>query len=302
MSQRITDQLVKGLEVPPKGNRIVYDTEIKGLGIRITAAGARAFVLNYRFGALERRLTIGSYPSWSVAAARDEAKALRRRIDRGEDPMGERHAARTAPTMGDLAQRYLEEHAPKKALASQLDDKIQIEQFILPRLGKLKVADVRYAHVDALHRSMRDRPYRANRVVALLSKMFNLTVKWEWRTDNPARGIEKSNEERRERFLSQAEIGRLTEALGEHRNPVAANAIRLLMLTGARKGETLAATWDQFDLERGIWIKPSAHTKQKREHRVPLSAPALQLLSERFANRNHRSRRPRLRWRFIERP
>ena len=83
MAERITDRLVKGLEPPAKGNRVTYDAEVKGFGIRITAGGVKAFVLNYRIGGRERRYTIGSYPEWSVAAARDEAKGLRREIDLG---------------------------------------------------------------------------------------------------------------------------------------------------------------------------------------------------------------------------
>jgi integrase len=122
--------------------------------------------------------------------------------------------------------------------------------------------------------------YGANRLVALLSKMFSLAVKWQMRPDNPCKGVERNPEERRYRYLSGDELRRLTEALAAHSSPAAANAVRLLLLTGARRGEVLGAKWDEFDLEAGIWTKPSAHTKQKREHRVPLSAPARQLLAE----------------------
>ncbi len=114
MAEKITDKLVKEIEAPVTSNRITYDTDIKGFGVRATAAGAKAFILNYRTGGRERRYTIGAYPDWSVAAAREEAKELKRRIDRGEDPMGERHSERAAPTVKDLAERYTEEHLPKK--------------------------------------------------------------------------------------------------------------------------------------------------------------------------------------------
>ena len=122
--------------------------------------------------------------------------------------------------------------------------------------------------------------YAANRLMALLSKMFSLAIRWEMRTDNPAKGVERNPEERRYRYLTGDELRRLTEALAVHPSRAAANAVRLLLLTGARLGEVLGATWGQFDLEAGIWTKPSTHTKQKREHRVPLSAPARQLLAE----------------------
>jgi integrase len=100
------------------------------------------------------------------------------------------------------------------------------------------------------------------------------------RSDNPARGIEREPEERRERFLTPAEIGRLADALAAHPEKLSANALRLLLLTGARKGEMLSARWSEFDLAAGVWTKPSAHTKTKKEHRVPLSAPAVALLTE----------------------
>ena len=110
--------------------------------------------------------------------------------------------------------------------------------------------------------------------------MMALAVKWEMRPDNPVKGIERAPEEKRERFLSPAEISRLSEALIAHSERTTANAVRLLLLTGARRGETLSATWDQFDLIGGVWTKPAATTKQKKERRIPLAAPALLLLSE----------------------
>ena len=104
--------------------------------------------------------------------------------------------------------------------------------------------------------------------------------RWEMRSDNPCRGLERNTEEKRNRYLAGDELRRLTEALAVHPNQAAANAIRLLLLTGARRGEVLGATWDQFDLEEGIWTKAASFTKQKKLHRVPLSAPARQLLAE----------------------
>jgi integrase len=112
-----------------------------------------------------------------------------------------------------------------------------------------------------------------------MSRMFNLAIRWGMRADNPAKGVEREPEEKRERYLSPAEIVRLAEALLSRPGP-SANAVRLLLLTGARRGEVLGAKWEQFDLEAGIWTKPAAITKQAKLHRVPLSAPARQLLAE----------------------
>ena len=277
----LDDKAVKALAAPASGNRITYDGEVKGFGVRVTSAGAKAFILNYRAGVRERRITIGSYPDWKVAAARDQAKALKRRIDVGEDPMGDRHADRAAPTIDSLADRFELEHLAKRRDATVTDYKSLLRLYIRPQLGKIRVADLRHADVEKLHASVaKTAPYRANRTIAVLSKMLSLSVKWEMRSDNPARGIERAPEHKRERFLSPAEIARLGEALAEVKEKASADALRLLLLTGARKGEVLQARWSEIDLQAGVWTKPSAHTKSKKDHRVPLSAPARLLLSE----------------------
>ena len=111
MAIRLTDQVARSLPAPASGNRIEYDTEVKGFGLRTTSAGAKSFVVRYRAAGRQRCFTIGSFPDWGVASARDEARALKRRVDVGEDPMAERHADRVAPTIEALAERYLSEHA-----------------------------------------------------------------------------------------------------------------------------------------------------------------------------------------------
>lgn len=164
-----------------------------------------------------------------------------------------------------------------------------LENIVRPELGKMKVVDLRHPDIDRLHRKISERaPYRANRVAAVLSKMLSFAVKLERREENPVRGLDRNPEERRYRYLAYDELRRLTEALANHSSRDAANAVRLLLLTGARRGEVLSATWDQFDLAVGVWTKPSSHTKQKREHRVPLSATARQLLADMRADAGRR--------------
>jgi integrase len=281
MAIELNHKFVKDAPAPESGNQITYDKEVKGFGLRITSAGAKAFVLNYRAAGRERRITIGSFPDWSVVAARDYAKGLKRRIDNGEDPMADRHAERLAPTVDDLADRFVKDHLSKRRDSTGRSYLSLLKLYIRPALGKTRVADIRHSDIEKLHRDIaKTAPYQANRAVAVVSKMLSLAVKWEMRTDNPARGIERSPEEKRERFLSPIEIGRLADVLATHKEKVSCNAIRLLLLTGARKGEMLAARWAEFDLAAGVWVKPSAHTKQKKDHRVPLSAPARVLLAE----------------------
>ena len=284
MAIKLTDKEVRTLAAPASGYVITYDTEVKGFGARTTAAGAKSFVLNYRADGRERRITIGSFPDWGVAAAREQAKSLKRRIDVGEDPMADRHAERIAPTIESLAERYLAEHATRKRARSAAEDVSLLRQLILPKLGKLRVAAVRRPEIEAFHREItKATPTRANRALSLLTTMFNLAIGWEIRTDNPCKGISKNQEEKRERYLTGAELERVMGALASHPHQSSANVIRLLLLTGARRGEVLGATWDQFDLQTGVWVKPAATTKQNKLHRVPLSAPARQLLSEMHA-------------------
>lgn len=280
MGQRITERIVRSLTIPKTGNRIIYDSEIPGFGVRMTAAGVVSLVLNYHARGRERRYTIGRHPELSVAAARDEAIGLRELIRGGGDPLEERHKKRAAPTVADLFEDFTERHAKIYLRPNTIrSNEGMARKHILPKIGKIRVADLKRRDIEELHQSMKDSPYQANRVRSLLSKMMNVAKNWEWRDDNPCEGVAKFREERRDRWLSTAEIDRLCDALDEHPNQSAANAIRLILLTGARRGEVLTATWKEFNLELGIWTKPSHHTKQKRTEHVPLSPPALQLIA-----------------------
>jgi integrase len=120
----------------------------------------------------------------------------------------------------------------------------------------------------------------ANRVLALLSVLLNLGIERKMRTDNPCARMPKAPEESRQTYLSPEQITRLAQALAAHPEKISAAAIRFMLLTGCRRNEALASTWAEFDIEAGIWTKPSANTKQKRPHRIPLSAAALTLLGE----------------------
>jgi integrase len=282
MAEKLTDGIVKALAAPATGAKITYDADVKGFGVRVTAAGARAFILNYRTRlGRERRYTIGAFPDWKTAAARAEAAELKKLIDRGGDPLGEIQADREAPTMADLCDRFLAEYLPRKRPSTQKSYREQIEVEIRPALGRLKVADVAFANVDVVHRTISKRaPYRANRVIALLSRMFSMAIKWGLRNNNPCRGIERNQEQKRRRYLAPDELSRLINTLAHHRDQQAADIIRMLLLTGARRGEVLAAKWADIDLGRAIWTKPGATTKQRTEHQVPLSDAARQLLTD----------------------
>ena len=279
---KLTDRFVAKLAPPPKASVVHWDDDLKGFGVRITANEAVAFVFNYRTKTgRARRLTIGSPPAYSVTSAKEVAKKHRRAVDAGGDPLADKEGERDAPTVADLAQLYLDTHAKSKRPVPQKTDRYTIEREILPAMKHLKVTEVQYSHVAKLHRRVSERaPYRANRILALLSTMFGVAIKEGMRNDNPTKGVKRNLETPRERYLSGDELIRLLDALAVHPDQSEANVVRLLLLTGARRGEMLSMTWDQIDFENGTWTKPSAHTKQKKTHHVPLSAPALQLLAD----------------------
>jgi integrase len=278
MAHRITDKIVKSAPVPS----LIWDADVKGFGLRVFPGGSRTFVLNYRrrSDGRERRWSIGNYPDWTTTAAREQAKSLKRDIDGGADPVGEQREMRDAATVGDLLDRFEAEYLPRKRASTQATYRNQIKSVIRPKLGKLKVASVSFTDIDRLHRDLSDTPYRANRIIALVSRIFSLAIKWQMRTDNPCKGIERNDEAARERYLSMDELVRLVAALDAFHDQQTANIVRLLLLTGARIGETVKARWADIDLVSGRWTKPSAHTKTRKTHMLPLSNAAVQLLAE----------------------
>jgi integrase len=267
---------------------------------------------------------------WKVTAARKRAGELKRQIDVGVDPAGDLARDRAAPMMNDLADRYLEDYAAdRKSPRSKAEDEGLIEQYVRPAFGNRLVAEIGQGDVRKLHRTISTKgvsgterarpidpaqpdlfqltapkkrkkrtggpaPTRANRLLQLLNKMFVLAIEWKMCSDNPVKGVERNREQPRERYLVPDDLVRLSAQLAAHPNQASADAVRLLLLTGARRGELLSASWSQFDLAAGVWTKPSAHTKQRREHRVPLSAGARQLLidmKERAAKAARKARR-----------
>jgi integrase len=284
---KLTEAKISGLPIPapgPKGahrERIYFDPETRGFGLRITSGGTRAFVLNYKFQGLQRRYTIGKWPEWKVERARREAGELRVRIDKGEDPMRDRERAASAESFSELCDSYLTEYAEvKKRTAKQ--DRLLIDKYLKPAWGRRKAHHIDTGDVERLHRKVSaTAPYQANRLLSLISGIFKQAIRWKMVESNPAQGVEKNIEHRRERPIGVDERARLAVVLNEYRNRDAVAAIRLALLTGARRGEILGAQFEQFDLDNGIWLKPPTSTKQKRWHRVPLSQEAILIVKER---------------------
>jgi integrase len=282
---KLTDKTVKGITPPDKPYSYRWDDQLKGFGVRITDKGTKTFIYTYRTrSGRQRRIKIGRWPTWTVEAARRSARELALKVSQGQDPQADRQADREAPTMSDLAALYIEQHLPTKRPAPAKTDRYAIERLILPAIGQLKVAEVSRADITKIHRQLSEQtPYRANRILALLSVMFSLAINQGWidRNRNPVTGLKRNQETARERYLTDDELSRLLSALADHHDQAAADAIRLLMLTGARRGEVLSMRWCDVDFDAGRWSKPAHTTKQKKTHHVPLSAPALSILARR---------------------
>ena len=132
---RLNDKTVRE-QVPAEGRHVqVFDTEVRGFSIRILQSGSRCFSLDYRFAGRQRRMTIGRWPEWTVTAARDRAKDLRREIDEGRDPLGERGLLREAPRFSDMIDRYLVEHVPHLAKTNASDQRSMLTKLVAPHWG-----------------------------------------------------------------------------------------------------------------------------------------------------------------------
>ncbi|WP_164659310.1 integrase arm-type DNA-binding domain-containing protein [Tropicibacter sp. Alg240-R139] len=270
---------VKKVATPPASHKIHYDSEHKGFGLRVTKTGTKAFILNYHLNKRERRITIGQSPIWSAAAARERARELSRLIDQGIDPLDEKTERREAPTVATLWVEYEKVHIPTLSQRSQADQKGMWANFILPELGTIAVRQLSSRQIDSLHAKISEKPpTHANRVLEVLRKALNLSIRWEWITKNPADGFRRNTEHSREKYLTMDQYERVFSALEMMPNQKAANAIRLLILTGARRGEVLDLEWQDLDLELGIWNRPPHKSKDRKRKRIPLSNEALMLL------------------------
>ena len=328
MRDKITKRTVDAIQ-PTLRDTFLWDSEIPGFGCKVTPKGARIYILQYGRGGRDHRVTIGRHGvEFTAEQARNEARRLRGLIASGENPAVERARERSVPTITELGQRYLEEYArPHKKPAGFAQDRRNLENHILPLIGSLKASEVERQDVARVMRDVaagktskdektklqgrrivRGGEIVANRVHALLSKMFELAEDWKYRPggSNPCRGAKRFAEHKVERFLSADELSRLGAALnaaktgqlvvdpeakapekrkrgGQKRvgpqseNPCAVAAIQLLLLTGCRLGEVLELRWSDVDFERRFLILPDSKTGAKT---VYLSEDALRLLRD----------------------
>ena len=282
---KLTKRLIDSLR-PADDDQFAWDDELAGFCVRVRPSGRRSFVVQYRTPERrQRRRVIGTYPTMTVDQARRAAREWLVDAQKGEDPAEAQDISRQAETVSDLCERFLAHHAAlhKKPQSAREDRRI-IERYIKPAMGRRFAASVTQKDVESLHKSLKTAPYQANRVLALLSTIFNMAEpelrrsRSDW--VNPCRWVKRFAEEKRRRYLSSAELARLGQALATAETersewPWAIAAIRLLIFTGCRRSEILTLRWDEVDFEAHRLRLADSKTGAKD---IYLGPPALEVL------------------------
>ena len=250
---RISKRLVDTLPVGHK-DAVFWDRDLSGFGIRVYPSGRKFYVVQCRGPGGIRRVSLGEHGRLTADQARKRARAEIGRIKRGEVAVPGRKPE-VAPTVADLAERFMEAHAAVNCNAhTRQSYRSALRNHILPALRSKPVTEVRRSDAEALHYALRATPRQANRVLMVLSKMFSLAEDWGLVPSggNPCRFVARYREGMRQRYLTEDEYRRVGQALCEleAEGPLrarAAGALRLLMLTGCRLTEILTLRWDDID-------------------------------------------------------
>jgi integrase len=267
---KLTKKLVEAQPVGPT-ETMLWDGDLPGFGVRILPSGRRSYMVQYRAGRRSRRVALGPHGILTTEQARGMAIQMLAEVRAGADPALDRKQQRDAVTVAELADRFDKEHIAVRVKESTAKEyRRNLRRFILPALGRLRVADVTRADVARFHHDLRHIPYQANRNLEVVSKMFNLAEMWGLRPDgsNPRRHLKKYPEEKRERFLSAAELRQLGKVLDEMEAervelPSAVTAVRLLLLTGCRLNEIMKLRWADVDLAHAMLRLPDSKSGAK---------------------------------------
>jgi integrase len=303
VARKITLPAVKALNP----SETIWDTDLKGFGCRCQKAD-KVFFVKYRFGvgrsARQHFYTIGKWGDlWTPESARQEAKRILGRVANGENPAAEKTDRKRANSISEAFDQFMQDGEGKRGKRTQGEYRRMYDRFAGTAIGKHRVQDVIRGDISKLHLGLKSIPSQANRLLQMLSAFFTWCEKLEYRADgsNPCRHIDKYKEKSRERFMSEQELFALSKALGayeqEYRHlkemrhkkdktgdagenavtPYITAVIRMLILTGARRGEILTLKWSDVDFKNRLIRLQESKTGQKT---IYLSAPALQLLSE----------------------
>jgi len=283
MVSKITKSAVDRLKFDKAGStqQILWDTHLKGFGVRVYETGKKSFVVGYSLSGRWRVMAIGAVGVLTVDQARTKAQLLLAGTIEGRDPLEQRQKERGEVTVSEFTETYLERHARARKKTWKEDERL-IKSHIVSRWRLRKLSSITRAEIGRLHYEVgKIGPFEANRALACISKMFSCAIDWGFLGDstvNPARGVKKFPELRRSRYLTKKEIARLAKAVSEETNIYVRGFFMLALLTGLRKSELLRARWDQLDPEGGfLHLK---ETKNGRPFDVPLSRHALQIFKE----------------------
>jgi integrase len=303
MPQKLTKTQVDKA-VPAEADYFLWDGELKGFGLKVSKGGRKTYICKYRSGsgrtAPSRRMTIGAHGSpWTLDQARAEARKILGRAANGEDPAKEKQDVKKQITVSQLCDLYLQHGAGTKKASTLATDKGRIERHIKPLLGRKKVPAVTRADIKrflqdvANGKTARDEKTglrgraivrggqgTATRTVGLLGGIFSYALDCGMIETNPVRGVKRFKDKKGQRYLSQRELVALGEALNagveQGLNPQALAILKLLIFTGARKGEIETLRWSAVDLETGYIRLEESKTGQKA---FPLNAGALEVLT-----------------------
>jgi integrase len=266
------------------------DASLPNFYLSVMPSGHKSFVLRYRFNGKPRKLTIGSHPGITLQAARKVARDALCRVAMGNDPAGEKAAARKAKepssipfTVDDLIDKFLDRHVKRNCRASTAGAyERMLKKDVLPAWTGRTLESIKRADVRALVEEIaEDRPTLGNRVLSTLSSMFAWAVEKEFITASPTIGLKKPTpENKRERALSDAEL-RLVLDAADKLPGAGRDFVRLLALTMQRRNEVAQMEWKEIDWDAHVWTIPAGRAKNGREHRVPLSDAAMAILKAR---------------------
>lgn len=297
---KLTDRTVNALK-PGAARYERFDDAVPGLAIRVNRTN-KSWALFYRErlpdlsggfapGKRLRRLTLGSYPALSLAEARKKAqRALHALTTNGIDPAVGKREVRNAESFGELAADYIERHAkPRKR--SWKEDQRKLTADVLPYWQSRPVKAITRRDVYALLDRIVDRgaPVAANRVLALVSRIFTYGIDKDWLDSNPAARVSKQKETARERTLTDKELKNFMTVLHGGNpptlgvlHPMIALGLELMLRTGQRGGEIFDMEWAEVVEEDSgwWWTIPGTKTKNGNAHRVPLTKTALALITK----------------------
>ena len=286
---KLTAQAVQKLRSEGKHPlRDVKDDGVPGFYLRIWQSGEKRWILRYKIGGRTRVGMLGDVRDLSLADARTKAFQWRSIIREGRDPADEKRRQQAAekrlPSIATFASEYLERHAKPNKKSWREDERL-LQHDVLPALGTLRIDTVTRRDIVLLLDAIRDRgaDVVANRVLAVMRRMFAFAVERGVIDTSPFSGIRAGREIPRARILSDDELRRLWAATapGAPRiEPSTRLALRLLLLTGARASEVCAAAWDEFDTAAAEWVIPSTRSKNARAHSIPLSDAAVEIVHE----------------------